>query len=250
MKINHMAIKRIKISSLLCLLLILGSCAPKGHPASTSFKYNISGIIEGSNDGDTVLLGVIGNSKRINTAIIKDSKFNFKGISPELSMAFIQYRYSFEMTGKFVLEDTPVFIKARLKPEDPDYAIGEIIKGGKQNQYLQELNKLQEPGRKEMGDAGKKISKAQNESNTEEEQIYQIMNSKASEKLRLIGVKYIKDHPDAIAGLYFIYDHYRANSLETNLTILNLFDDRIKKTSLWSRVKNAVENGSKNAAGN
>jgi hypothetical protein len=237
--------KPIKFLPLIYSLLFIASCATK-KPSSTAFKYQIRGRIEGSQDGDTLLLGVLGNPIRINKAIIKDSEFEFKGTAPELSIAFIQYRYTFDLTGTFILENKPILMEAQVK-EDPDYATGKVVKGGKQNQYFLELNKLQEPERKLMGEATRKISQAQKEGNTAEEEFYQNRNQEAAKKLRKIREQYIKDHPDAMAALYYFYNFgdYKFNGLEKTLAILNMVDDQIKKTTLWSRIKEKAELESK-----
>lgn len=240
MKENLMTAKNNTLVSLLLILLFISSCATK-KPSTTAFKYHIKGRIEGSQDGDTLLLGVLGNPIRINKAIIKDSEFEFKGTAPELSIAFIQYRYTFQLTGSFVLENKPILIEARVKPEDPDFATGKVVKGGKQNQYLLELNKLMAPDRKEMGNATSKISQAQKVGDTETEKFYQTRNREAWERIRVILEQYAIEHPDALIALFYISDHFRFNGLEKNLTILNSFDNQIRRTSLWIKKRNSVE---------
>jgi len=242
--------KKANVLALFCLLLFLGNCAPKSHLSSTAFKYHINGRIEGSQDGDTLLLGIVGSSKRINTAIIKNSKFKFTGIVPELSMGVIQYKHSFNITNEaaFVIEKAPIVIQAHVKPDDEDYADGKIIKAGKQNGYLKELKALQQPSFIKMNEAGEKLQQAQAVNNLEEVNFYGKKNVEPWQEAMQILEKYIEDHPNAIGALYNYYDSITLNkrTLETTLSTLNLFDDQIKKTNLWQKARKLEEVEAKN----
>lgn len=214
---------KLKLFPIVCLLLILGSCARRGYYSSTAFRYRISGKIEGSKDGDTVLLGVAGFSRRINTAIIKNSQFRFTGVMPELSMGRIQYKASLSIIGSttFVIEREPLVIEAQVKPDDPDHATGRIVKAGKQNEDFQKLEEIK-------GQYLVKSNPAENGGNN-------------LEKLRQAREQFIKEHPTSIAGLYDLYDmspiELKLFGAERILATLDLFDKEIKHTSLWKRAK-------------
>ncbi|MDB5262479.1 MAG: hypothetical protein JWQ14_1760 [Adhaeribacter sp.] len=231
--------------TILPLMLLLGSCLPKSNISATAYKYHISGIIADSQDGDTLLLGVVGNARRINKAIIKHGKFRFKGTVPELSMGVIQYKHSFNITGTsaFVIEKAPIVIAASVDPGDSDYADGRIVKAGEQNEYLKELMAILDPFKKEMNEASLKIQKAQQTNNPEEAKFYRDQNLKAFQKISLTREEFIKTHPNSLAALYGFYNSldYKMLGSEKSMATLNLFDEQIKKTSLWMKVKELAE---------
>jgi hypothetical protein len=92
--------KYIILFPLLILLFLFSACKTAKNP-HLPFTYTVSGIVEGSQNGDTLFLRAKLGAKILGQAIIKDSKFEFTGIADEYVMCRIQYKESPDISGGF-----------------------------------------------------------------------------------------------------------------------------------------------------
>lgn len=263
---------KIKFFQFLGILFLLSNCkAVQNKPATASknidylinekwewpFRYNIKGVIEGGQDGDTLFLKTRIGSKVLNQSIIKDSKFEFNGTANEFLVCRINYKESRDIFegfhSGFVLEETPIFIYAQVDTLDADFAHGKIVKSGPQNNYQQQLIEIFEPLLKELN---KSFFKAQESDRAKYQQGYQWhqfywqiqrhfyieMNKRSLQQMVQAKVNFVKEHPDALYPLYSIFIERDNEKLGHNKSIelLNMVDPIIRRTSLWEMLYGRV----------
>ena len=163
--------------------------------------YTVSGIADGTVDGDTVYLcemqGFFGMSP-LDTAIVKDGKFEFKGETEGAAMRFLVATHDSQSVGMamFVLENAN--ISATIKPEGQQ----SVIQGGPSQKLYEEFeagsNKLAAP--MEETYAILNDSTADEAAKQKAQQTLDSMQQVAKEYSR----KFIIDHvPSAISDMLF-----------------------------------------------
>ena len=174
------------------------ACSQQGA-APTS--YTVSGTADGTVDGDTVYLcemqGFFGMSP-LDTAIVKDGKFEFKGETEGAAMRFLVATHDSQSVGMamFVLENAN--ISATIKPEGQQ----SVIQGGPSQKLYEEFeagsNKLAAP--MEETYATLNDSTADEAAKQKAQQTLDSMQQVAKEYSR----KFIIDHvPSAISDMLF-----------------------------------------------
>lgn len=232
-------------ASLIALFLLIPNWCTLDQEPELSFSYKVSGVIKGGIDGDTLLLWSKLSNNPINTAVVKNSKFEFTGRIDEYLSCRISYRKSWDIASGygFILEEEPVFIQASVDSVDSTVAHGKIVHSGKQNRYVSEIRRSLLPILIEMNATFEKTQKARQAGSQEEYQRYLDENKKIQVRELSEKMRFYTKHTDAFWSLHDMYVNMEEKRIgkEETLEILNSFDERIKAHSLWKKIKERVE---------
>ncbi|MBR1667063.1 MAG: AhpC/TSA family protein [Bacteroidaceae bacterium] len=209
---------KLKNLLLLSAVLMFAACAeqaPKG--------YTITGTAEGTTDGDTVFLCEMQGYFEMNpldTAYVKDGKFEFKGHCEGAEIRFLIPTHEGEWMGMemFILENAD--IKATLMKGEGNSKIEAGPNGKLYEEFQEGMNKFAE-----QANAPWDILNDSTKSEAEQQAAQAIMDS--LEKVQIAYTKkFIIDHvPSAISDM--IFTHYREYFSESDKEeILKLFGEK------------------------
>ncbi len=118
--------------------------------ATAANGYHVTGSAEGTQEGDTVYLCQMTgyfNMEPLDTAVIKNGRFDFTGNFDGLTMRFVTPMHNGKMTGlgELLLENADIEMQIFADPEKKA-----VVKGGKEGELYREYEKVANVYQQEM----------------------------------------------------------------------------------------------------
>lgn len=218
---------------LLLIALLLVSCKDKVP------TFQINGKTVGVHNGKRIYikqLDSLGKFVVIDTAIVKENRFSFEGITKEPTYSFIIIDGSIGFLP-FVLENTAINIEVYKDSLKSSKIIGSPL--------TEKFNNLQEKAlvvNKELSQLYKKLRTAQNEKDEEKIKAINADAKNLQEKQKNVFINYVEEHPNSYVSLIILksFATNSQNNIEVIQKLYNGLSENIKKSDQASFIKNKI----------